>query len=171
MRDDRSPKPTPQSLEPKAYLDGLKMLGRRELSEAQVRERLARRQHAEVDIDAAVGRLKHERAIDDLRVAEAIARTEVIVKRRGRLRVKRQIESAGIDSATAKHALDDLVGGLDEDAMIEAALAKRLGGRDRAADQREFQKLHRYLVGQGFEPDRVSKALRGRRPDADWDAD
>ena len=68
------------------YLDALKLLARRELSEFQVRQRLSRKGHPMDDIDAAVARLKSERAIDDMRVAEAIARTSMTVKRRGRLR-------------------------------------------------------------------------------------
>jgi regulatory protein len=149
-----------------AYVDGLKMLSRRELSEAQVRQRLARREHDPEAIDLAVERLKAERAIDDARVAEAIARTETVVKRHGRLRVKRQIESAGIAPTTVRRALDDVFGAVDDDALIEAALARRLRGRDRAQDLREFQRLYRFLVGQGFEPDRVSRVLRHRRPAA-----
>src|SRR5947207_2390255 len=130
------------------------MLARRELSEAQVRQRLARRGHAEEAIDAAVSKLLEERAIDDARVAEAIARTQTAVRGRGRLRVKRQIESAGILGAVARRAVDEVFSAIDADALLEAALAKRLRGRS-IADDREFQRLYRYLVGQGFEPDRV----------------
>jgi SOS response regulatory protein OraA/RecX len=50
-----------------AYLDGLKMLGRRELSEQQVRQRLARKAHTRDEIDEAVARLRDERAINDQR--------------------------------------------------------------------------------------------------------
>jgi regulatory protein len=147
-----------------AYLDGLRMLARRELSEAQVRQRLARRDHDPDEIDTAVARLKEERAIDDNRVAEAIARTETAVKRHGKLRVKRQIQNAGIASPVAKRALDGVFGTLDDDELLEAALAKRLRGRERASDDRELQRLYRYLIGQGFEPDRIARALRPRRP-------
>ena len=45
---------------PSAYLDGLKMLGRRELSETQVRQRLARKEYPQDEIDAAIGRLREE---------------------------------------------------------------------------------------------------------------
>src|SRR4051812_30164688 len=149
-----------------AYLSALKMLARRELSEAQVRQRLARKKHEADEIDAAVARLKEERAIDDTRVANAIARTETTLRKRGALRVKRQIESAGIAPSVARRAIDALLEETDQDALIEAALAKRLRGRDRAADDRELQRLYRYLIGQGFEADRVSRTLRGRRPRA-----
>jgi regulatory protein len=146
-----------------AYIDALKMLGRRELSEAQIRQRLERRQHGEAEIDAAVARLKEERAIDDARVAGAIARTE-LTRQRGRLRASRQIQSAGIAASVAKGALDEAFEAVDADALIEAALEKRLRGRERAADDREWQRLYRYLLGQGFEAERVATALRRKRP-------
>ena len=145
------------------YIDGLKMLGRRELSEQQVRQRLARKGHEADAIDEAISRLREERAIDDERVAEAIARTETAVRRRGKLRVRMQIERAGIAKATAKRAVDDIFDAIDDAALLEASLAKRLRGRDTIADDREFQRLYRYLIGQGFESDRALKVLNARR--------
>jgi regulatory protein len=146
-----------------AYIDGLKMLGRRELSEQQVRQRLARKGHDADQIDEAIAQLREERAIDDERVAETIARTETAVRRRGKLRVRMQIERAGIAKATAKRAVDDVFDAIDDAALLEASLAKRLRGRDTIADDREFQRLYRYLIGQGFESDRALKALNARR--------
>ena len=145
-----------------AYVDALKMLGRRELSEAQVRQRLARRGHEPDAIDAAIARLLEERAIDDARVAEAIARSQTSIRRRGKQRVLRQIQSAGIAESTARWAVDEVFGGLDPDALVEASLAKRLRGRERITNQAEFRRLYRYLIGQGFEPDRILRALKAR---------
>ena len=142
-----------------AYIDGLKLLARRELSEQQVRHRLARKGHDPGAIDDAVARLRGERAIDDARVAEAIARTETSLKRRGKLRVRMQIERAGIAKNVAKSATDAVFDGIDDDALIEAALQKRLRQRDQIADDREFQRLYRFLVSQGFEHDRVIAVL------------
>jgi regulatory protein len=139
------------------------MLARRELSEVQVRQRLARKGHQPDAIDDAVARLLEERALDDARVAEAIARTETAVRKRGKVRVRMQIERAGIAKATAKRAADEAFEGIDDDALLDAALAKRLRGRDAVADDREFQRLYRYLVSQGFESDRALKALNLRR--------
>lgn len=158
--------PKVQSQEPKAsaYVYALVLLARRELSEAQVRQRLARKGHPISDIDEAVARLKEERAIDDARVAAAIARTETAIRRRGRVRVRRQLESAGIAPDTAKRALDDVFGGIDDRELIEAALQKRLHGRERAVDEREYRRIYRFLLSQGFEPDRVAHVMRARRP-------
>ncbi|HMB80822.1 MAG TPA: regulatory protein RecX [Vicinamibacterales bacterium] len=146
-----------------AYIDGLKMLGRRELSEKQVRQRLARKEHEQDDIDEAVARLREERAINDERVAEAIARTETGIRKRGKIRVRMQLERAGIAKDVAKQAIDTVFEAIDDDALIEGSLRKRLRGRASIADDREFARLFRYLIGQGFESDRVMKALKAYR--------
>ena len=146
-----------------AYLDALKLLARRELSEAQVRQRLARRGHQPDAIDEAVARLREERALDDVRVAEAIAREQTSLRRRGKVRVRLQIERAGIDRQVARRATDEAFESLDEDAQLEASLAKRLRGRETIADDRECQRLYRYLIGQGFDPERVRAHLEKRR--------
>jgi regulatory protein len=147
----------------KAYLAGLQLLARRELSEAQVRQRLARKGYPREEIDAAVTQLRDERALDDRRVASAIANTETRVRGRGRLRVKRQIEAVGISSAIAQDAVDATFAEIDSDALLQAALDRRLRGRTQIADDREFQRLFRYLSAQGFESERVLAALRRRR--------
>jgi regulatory protein len=114
-----------------AYIAALTMLARRELSERQVRQRLARRDHPADAIDAAIERLKAERALDDARVAGAIARTQTSIRGRGRLRVKRQIEAAGISSSIAERAVDEVFQDVDSDALLQAALERRLRGRTR----------------------------------------
>ncbi len=146
-----------------AYIDGLKMLGRRELSEKQVRQRLARREYDQGEIDEAVARLREERAIDDARVADAIARMETGIRKRGKVRVRMQLERAGIPKDTARQAMDAVFAAIDDDALIDASLRKRLRGRDTIADEREFARLFRYLIGQGFESDRVMNTLKAYR--------
>jgi len=145
------------------YLTALRMLARRELSEAQVRQRLTRRQHDPESINAAIARLKADRSLDDERVAGAIARSETSLKKRGRLRVKRQIEAAGIPPSLAQRAVDEAFDALDTDALLAASLDRRLRGRARIEDDKEFQRLYRYLITQGFEPDRVLALLRTHR--------
>ena len=148
---------------PSAYIDGLKMLGRRELSEKQVRQRLARKEYGQDEIDEAVARLREERAIDDQRVAEAIVRTETGIRKRGKIRVRMQLERAGIAKDTARAAIDSVFDAIDDAALLESSLRKRLRGRETIADEREFARLFRYLIGQGFESDRVMKALKAYR--------
>jgi len=137
------------------YLDALKMLARRELSEFQVRQRLARNGHDLSAIDLAVARLKDERSLDDERVASAIARTQTSVRGRGKRRVLQEIAAAGIAASIASRAVDEVFQELDSDTLLSASIAKRLRGRERIADDREFQRLFRYLTAQGFDTDRI----------------
>ena len=109
-----------------AYVAGLTLLARRELAEAQLRERLTRRRFTPDDIDAAVTRLRRERALDDRRTALACARTEVRVRQRGRARVVRQIEALGIARDIARDAVAEVFAEVDEAALLEQALDRRL---------------------------------------------
>jgi regulatory protein len=145
----------------RAYIAGLKMLSRRELSETQVRTRLARKQFESEDIDTAVARLRRERALDDHRTALACARTEVRIKHRGRARVLRQVEALGIARAVARAAVAEVFEELDENALLEQALERRLR-RGPLTDLATARRVHRYLLAQGFDPARVSTAIRGR---------
>ena len=139
------------------------MLARRELSEAQIRQRLSKRGQSQESIDEAVARLKAERSIDDERVAGAIARTQTSVRGRGKRRVLQQIEAAGISKSIAAKAVDEIFQDLDPDTLLSAALSKRLRGRERIADDREFQRLYRYLTAQGFDSDRILAHLKKLR--------
>ena len=139
------------------------MLARRELSEAQLRQRLVRREHDPTAIDDVVARLKADRSLDDARVAGVIARAETGLRKRGKHRVKRKIEAAGIASAIAQRAVDETFQDLDSEALMASALEKRMRGRETIEDDREFQRLYRFMIGQGFESDRVMALLRRLR--------
>ena len=145
-----------------AYLTALQQLARRELSEAQVRQRLSRRGFTPEDIDDAVTRLRQDGSLDDARTAAAIARSQLSLKKRGARRVLREITAAGIASALAERAVAEVYAEVDGEALLAAAIDRRLGTR-RLDDDREMARLYRYLVGQGFDSDRAMAALRARR--------
>ena len=151
----------------RAYVAGLTLLARRELAEAQLRRRLARRKFEADDIDAAVARLREEKAIDDRRTALACARTELRVKHRGRARVVRQIESLGIARDLAREAVAEVFGEIDERELLEQALDRRLRHGMKLTDPAVFRRLHRYLLGQGFDSERVITLLRQRAKNAE----
>ena len=147
----------------RAYVAALKMLAGRELSEAQVRQRLARRKYDSPDIDSAIERLKAAGYIDDARAAAVIARRETTVRRRGKARVTSRLRAAGIAGKIADHAVQQVFKDVDVDGLLESALERRLRGRTRIEDDKEMQRLYRYLIGQGFEADRVLARLRKLR--------
>ena len=150
-----------------AYLAALKMLSGRELSERQLRQRLERRGYDETTIDAAMTRLKADRSLDDERAALAMAHAETSLKKRGKLRVRSRLQAAGISPAVTDRAIRETFQNVDVDALLATALQKRLRGRAHIADEREFRRLYRHLVGQGFEPDRVLALLRRHKVNDD----
>ena len=146
-----------------AYLAAVKMLARRELSEAQLRQRLVRKAYGDGEIEDAITRLKVDRTLDDTRVASAIARMETGIRKRGPLRVRQKLAAAGISRAAADAAVAAVLEGVDVDALLDAALARRLKGRDTIADDAEMSRLYRQLTTQGFDSGQVMRLLRARR--------
>ena len=136
------------------------------MCEAQIRARLIRKQFEPDDIDSAIQRLTRERALDDRRTALACARTEVRLKQRGRLRVLRVVQGLGIARDVARAAVEEVFGDLDENALIEQALDRRLRRGTSLDDPAGFRRVHRYMLMQGFDAGRVMSLLRRRAKNA-----
>lgn len=156
---------TRERIPPDPYTYGLTALGRRELTERQLRSRLSRRGCEADAIDAAIARLKRERVLDDQRAARAFARTEARVKHRGPLRIQRALETMGIDRQAARNAVDEGFEERSVDEALAAALRRKLRGP--VTDDRHAQRLVAYLVRQGFELGAAIGAVRTRRADSD----
>ena len=152
-----------------AYLDGLRLLSRRELSVKELRDRLKDRGHPAEEIDRAIDHLLETKGLDDERVARAYARTASNVKGRGRLRIMRELSAMGIAKGTASEAVAEVFADVDERALIGKALQKKMRGRPRIANVAEHARLYQYLMRQGFTPAGISaalKKLRGHGEDA-----
>jgi regulatory protein len=146
-----------------AYVDALHLLGRRELSVKQLRERLLDREHARDEVDRAVDLLLENRALDDARVAAAYVRTALKVKGRGRLRIQRELWQMGIDKDVASEALAEAFGDVDERSMIGKAIDKKLRGKKKIATAADYARVYQFLMRQGFSPAGVTAALRAYR--------
>ena len=137
------------------------MLGQRELSEAQIRARLARRGCDADAITNALERLKRDRTLDDGRVARAAARLEAGIRRRGPARVRQRLQSMGLADEVIQKAVAEAFEEVDEAALLTAALERRLRGRELAdLDDKARARLVRGLVGQGFSFGAVLRKVR-----------
>ena len=144
-----------------AYFRALRWLTARELSEVQVRARLAEKGYTDIAIKPALERLLADRTIDDRRAATAVARTEARVRRHGPHRVMRKLLSMHIDRDLAREIVREEFGEEEESALIDNALQRRLRGKpERLRDPKERQKLMAYLVRQGFSASAASAAIR-----------
>jgi regulatory protein len=145
------------------YTTALTLLSRRELSTAQLRTRLARRKFESPEIDDVIERLAKDRTLDDRRVAIAAARMEGAIRRRGRRRVLQRVQQLGINAALAKTAVDEVFLDIDEDALLEQAVERKLGATNpRELDSKTAARVVRSLVAQGFEIRDVCARLRAK---------
>jgi regulatory protein len=145
----------------RAYSTALALLARREISVAALRARLLRRGFATDDVDAVVARLKQDGTLDDRRTATAAARLEGAIRLRGKRRVLQKVRALGVDAELAHAAVDSVFADLDETALLDRAIARRLKGQDpKSLDRLATARLVRSLVGQGFSPEQVFARLR-----------
>ena len=144
-----------------AYTLALTLLSARELSEAQLRTRLKRRQIDDEEIAAAISRLKQDGTLDDRRVAMAVGRMETVIRGRGRARAVQKIRQAGIDGDTADEAVREIFEEVDEEALLDQAIARKLRGTAaKDLDDKGKARVVRSLAGQGFRLDAVLKRLK-----------
>ena len=146
-----------------AYSRALAWLTARELSEGQVRIRLADRGYSRAAIDTAVQRLIDNRSLDDRRAAMAVARAEVRGRGRGPGRVMGRLIAMRIGRDLAKDVVAEIFGETPEDDLLEAALNRKLRGRsERLADPQERRKLVAYLIRQGYSASSAARAVRSK---------
>lgn len=146
-----------------AYSRALRWLTARELSEGQVRSRLADTGYTETAITAAVQRLIENRVVDDRRAASAVARTEARVRRHGPRRVLGKLLSMQIDRDLAREIVREHFGDDEEEQLLETALDRRLRGKpERLKDPNERRKILAYLVRQGFSVGAATAAIRSK---------
>jgi regulatory protein len=137
------------------------LLGQRELSTAQLRTRLLRRGCPADAVDDALVRLARDRTLDDARVARAAARLEAGIRGRGPARVRRRLQALGLARDVVDAAVDQVFQDVDEEALLDAALARRLRGQAiEDLDDRARARLARALMGQGFSVEAVLKKVR-----------
>ena len=160
----KKPRPPEDPDSPKAaYFRALRWLTARELSEAQVRSRLAEKGYTSNAITPAIERLTQDGSIDDRRAATAVARTEARVRRHGPHRVMGKLLAMQIDRDLAKEVVRELFGEEDEGALLERTLETRLrGNAERLNDPRERRKILAYLIRQGFSASIASAAIRSK---------
>jgi len=144
---------------PNARTAALRLLGRRDYTSAEIRQKLLEREYAEDEVESALASLRAERLVDDRRAAAAYVRNATAIKGRGRHRIARELEARGLARDVVNETLSELPEA-DEVAAIERFLRRRslparLSGPDR-------QKVFQQLLRRGFSADLIAKAVRAR---------
>ena len=154
------------------YASALRILQYRFNSEAELRRKLRAKKFENAAIDGAIERLRREKWLDDTRFAGAFVRSRVN-KRIGRLRIRRELQAAGVDAEAAERAIAE---NIDSDTEVEALRAAcqrrvrvliRRHGPEYLGSAEGRAKLAAYLAAQGYDSALVRQVVRDAGPDAE----
>jgi regulatory protein len=147
------------------YTAAMRILKVRFNSEAELRRKLRSKRFESADIDGTIERLRTEKWLDDERFAGAFVRTRSN-KRVGKLRIRRELQAAGVSEDDAKRALAENVDPEKEREGLVALCAKRMRnlvrkhGPDYVNTEAGRANLAGYLVAHGYDSTLVRQIVR-----------
>lgn len=151
------------------YAAALRILKYRFNSEAELRRKLRGKRFEKDDIETTIARLRSEKWLDDERFAAAFVRTRTN-KRVGQLRIRRELQAAGVSDSDARDAVSANVDPeREQEALRElcrkrARMLVRRHGEEYLATGEGRNKLAGYLLKQGYDAalvrDELHEALK-----------
>jgi regulatory protein len=147
------------------YVAAIRILKYRFNSEAELRRKLRGKRFERDEIEETILRLHKEKWLDDERFAAAFVRTRAN-KRVGQLRIRRELQYAGVSESDAKDAVTANVDPeREQEALRElcrkrARMLVRRHGEEYLSTGEGRNKLVGYLLKQGYDAALVYEALK-----------
>lgn len=161
----------PKKLAPEALFDyAVRALGRRALTEAELRRKLEARAALPEYVTEALERVQALGYLDDARTAESHAYTRKEFNSLGRRRVLAELRRRGVDPETAAQTVEEAYQDVDELELIRQHLKRKLGRRleEKIQDPKAVQRLYGALARAGFSSGKIGEALRKVAAEPDW---
>jgi regulatory protein len=142
--------------------DAERLLARRALTRSELQRRLLDKDHTPASITAVLAALEQAQALDDERLAAAAAQRALTSGRRAGREVVRALESRGVHSKLARHAVAAAVhdtGKSDFDRALQLATTRLRGelvSKDVATQRR---RLAGVLARRGYDEDTIEQVL------------
>jgi regulatory protein len=150
----------------------VRLLTRRDLSEAELRERLRLRGHPETTVDYLMPELRDSGYVDDARVAvNGILAGLDAGHARGR--IEQKLSGRGLDERTLGLAWER-VGTehpIDDSARLLEQLERRLARVGRPLDDAVYRRVYNAMLRAGFDADEVAAALAPHHSQGSTDGD
>ena len=152
---------TPDELARQAYAAAIRLLGSRDHSTFELRRKLAKREHDDAAIDAALEELEAANYVNDVRYAELYAEQRMN-QGFGPLSIRAKLNERGIEGYLVNKALEILTVTWSEHA--ESVIHKRFAPADILDNsQRATARIARFLNGRGFASSDALRALNQAR--------
>ena len=146
-------------LRQKAMDDALRILSGRSQSQAQLRTKLARKQHPADVIQSIIDRLKELGYINDQQFAENRALAAAKSKKLGRRRAAQDLLKAGVDQSTARRALENVYESHDSAQVARQLVEKHLPRLARFDDLTTRRRLMGVLMRKGYDYETSRSAI------------
>ena len=152
-------KPQLLDTEAQVYDAALKILMRRAHSVHEMEKALARRCEDEKIVNHVVGRLKHERLLDDARYAKQFTQLRTESRKQGEFRIARDLRARGVPDRHIQAATKEMAGTTDVAAIIRQRIERKLRLFRGEINEKKLASLYRSLLGAGFPSDLIRKEL------------
>jgi regulatory protein len=149
---------------PTAYRRAVLRLARRDQTTSELRRALAEKGHAAEEIEAAIERLRREKALDDRGFSERFARSRMAHQGLGRARIRQGLRQRGVAKGEAEAGLVAALAEVDEHAVVDALARRYWKQHARVEPDRRLPRLWAFLVRRGFPPALVRDRLAALWP-------
>ena len=146
----------------------VRALGGRAHTTAELKKKLRTKAQLAEDVDRTVARLKDYGYLDDRKLAETYAGVRLEREGFGKARVLRDLRARSVAPTVAERAVAKAYDGVEEDALVEAFVDRRiLRARPGSLlrDPRELASAYRKLLRAGFSTNVILRVLKRRAQD------
>lgn len=146
----------------KAVHYSLYLLGRKNYTSRQLRDKLLSRKYPVEAITAALDKLNSWHYLNDDTYTEIYVRDRLRFKPRGQQLILRELRLKGISKELAKAKIAKVMQEekLDEQGLAEKALHRKLSSYQKAPAEKGAQRARNYLLRQGFSYEIADKLVR-----------
>ncbi len=149
---------------PSAWDAALRLLGARARSRQEMQDRLVAREFPPDEIERTMTRLDEWKLLDDEEFAQQWVRSRSSTSQRGRLALKRELRTKGIDDDVAAQALETIDAEAEREIAYSLAEKKLTFDADDLADPAVRAKAYRRLTGalgrRGYPPDVITSVVK-----------
>ena len=135
-------------------------LARRAYSRRELQGKLERKKYSQVTIRAVLDELEAKKFLDDRAFAINFVRDRLHRRHFGRERVALELKNRGIGEDLIEESLESLSGELNEKALAQCALNKKLHAMKRSPNASDRRRLADFLRRRGFSFDTIRKTLK-----------
>ena len=137
----------------------LRILGARDHSRLELRNKLLRRGYAEDAVEALIARFCELRYLDDARFAKSLVRERLGVRARGVHDAALRLRRAGIAGDEAKNALSEIGLEIDGKEVLLRLAIKKIALLKHEESGKRRSKLARFLLARGFSGEAVREVV------------